>query len=217
MTLATTNGLYQGDPNPAVTDWLTVFAGLTIQAAHFEHIVLKGNDNVDLLTGADAGWLTIGLTYGSSGNHLHLADSISYSLNIINEGGGGLTTNPAQLEISGVAGSSVHLDKGAVGRFTTDGTVNVDGIGLGTTKIVLESLAGDATMALSKAVGYTVQDQAAYTVNAHGDILVTENGHTVTLDHFAGQTWQLIDAAGSAFTYAQLVGVIQSGGGEFVG
>lgn len=214
---ATINGTYAGNTDPAFFDTLALSAGVVVQASHFEQLIFGGDNDVTITQGPDFGKLTLKGLFATTGNHLHFADASACSLSIM--GQDGLPPDYTHLKITGVVGSSIQLDRpnAIPAQFTTDGTINVGG-NVWDAKVGIDDIAGDATIALTQHVDYIVQDQAEYRVSAGGDILVTANGHTITIDYRDTQAWHLTDSAGVTFSYVHLVGAIEAAPGDvFVG
>lgn len=209
---ADADGQYDGQINSEVNDQIKVAAGHSVTIDHFEKVGLFGNDVVTLLDSGDKG--TLQLSVNGNGNSVFLANAQDYNASL--KGGSGATI------ITGVVGANLVLhgqstdSSGHTIAFDTDGTINVSGA-LSKAAVNFTSLQGDATVEVHGNVSVSFADVATYTVGANGEIVISENGHSVTVEHNKGESSVFHDASGDSLSYAKLVGVIETHDGAFIG
>jgi hypothetical protein len=192
------NGSFAGHSDTSHLDVALVGSNVHATLDHMEQVFLGFNDDITLLHGSDRGATMI---FGGSNDHVHLGLAASYNLSV----------NGVSLD--GVAGASANLV--GLNSFHTNGTINIGG-NFTFDQIGVDALQGNSSVDLKGGfVSMFFHDAMDYTLNG-GSVVASENGHSMTLVHEATQM-TIHDAAGDAFSYAQLVGVIQAHGGDFHG
>jgi hypothetical protein len=213
------NGSYTGQVG--TSDTANVSGSLALTLQNFEHINLGAFDFVTLNGGPDTGNV-IYLTFGgaadfSSYDFVTLGSSQNYNLSLYGQGG----------FIMGVAGSSLNIVSeqhspygafGLGGGFQTDGSIGSITSTNESVEILFNNLHGDSVVDLHGGKGeLSFIYQSTYSIGANGDVIVAENGYTVTVHNNAKETLVFHDAHGEVFTYAELIGVIAGHDGSYVG